>query len=154
MNSQFLQHLNQEQAAIAAFIELLDQEADVMTQGRFSELSELTERKSRMADTLAILGRQRENEQIRLGYKADRSGAETLVAAGGPALQKAWMKLRECAAQAHERNHRNGVMIHTHLDFTRQSISVLNTGGGSKPLYGPDGTHSRRAGSGKSLISG
>jgi flagellar biosynthesis protein FlgN len=152
MNSQFLQNLILEHAAIAEFVQLLDQEADAMTEGRFTSLSELAERKSQMADKLALLSRQRENEQMRLGFSADRSGADAAAAAGGEELLDAWTRLRECAAQAHERNHRNGVMIHTHLDFTRQSISFLKASG--KPLYGPDGTHHTAAGSGNSLALG
>jgi len=151
MTSQFLQHLTQEHAAVEAFIALLDQEAEAMQRGRFEALPGLTERKSHLADRLALLGRQRENEQMRLGQRADRQGAETLVAGGGAPLKTAWDRLRAAAAQAHERNHRNGVMIHTHLDFTRQSINQLKASG--KPLYGPDGNHSSRA-SGNSLASG
>jgi flagella synthesis protein FlgN len=152
MSSQFLQHLTLEHAAVAEFLELLDQEADAMILGQFTGLPALAERKSQMADKIALLGRQRENEQMRLGYKADRSGAEAAAAAGGEDLQNAWGKLRECAAQAHESNHRNGVMIHAHLDFTRQSINFLKASG--KPLYGPDGTHHTGAGSGNSLAVG
>ncbi len=153
MNSApLLQKMVDEHAAIAAFLELLDQEANAMTLGQFNRLPELTERKSQMADKIALLERDRENEQMRLGYKADRSGTEALAAAGDEALQGAWTQLRECAAQAHEHNHRNGVMIHTHLDFTRQSISFLKASG--KPMYGPDGTHKNGAGSGNSLARG
>jgi flagella synthesis protein FlgN len=152
MNSQFLQLLIEEHAAIAKFLELLNQEAETMLLGQFTSLPELAERKSKMADQIAILGRQRENEQIRLGYQADRSGAEAAAAAGGQALQDAWTNLQECAAQAREHNHRNGVMIHTHLDFTRQSIGFLKASG--KPLYGPDGTHNTGSSSGNSLALG
>jgi flagellar biosynthesis protein FlgN len=152
MSGQLALHMTREHAAIARFMELLDQEADAMTHGRFTALPELAGRKSLMADEVALLGRQRENEQIRLGFKADRSGAEAAAAAGGQALQNVWIKLAECAAQAHERNHRNGVMIHAHLDFTRQSISFLKASG--KPLYGPDGTHNAAGGSGNSLALG
>lgn len=152
MNSLLLQHLTHEHAAVAEFLKLLNQEANAMTHGHFTALAELAERKSQLADKIALLGRQRENEQMRLGYRADRSGAEAAAAAGGQTLQNAWIRLRECAAQAHERNHSNGVMIHTHLDFTRQAISFLKASG--KPLYGPDGTHKTGAGGGNSLALG
>jgi flagellar biosynthesis protein FlgN len=152
MSSQLAQHMTREHDAIAAFLELLDQEADAMTQGRFTALPELAERKSLLADEVALLGRQRESEQMRLGFKTDRSGADAAATAGGQALQNAWLKLWECAAQAYERNHRNGVMIHAHLDFTRQSISFLKASG--KPLYGPDGTHNAAGGGGNSLALG
>ncbi|MEO5659806.1 MAG: flagellar protein FlgN [Polaromonas sp.] len=152
MSNQYLKDLVQEHAAIAAFVELLDQEAEAMTLGQFASLPQLAERKSLMADQIALLGRQRENEQMRLGYRADRHGADAAAEAGGAALQNAWNQLRESAAQAHERNHRNGVMIHSHLDFTRQSISFLKASG--KPLYGPDGTHHTGVGSGNKLAMG
>lgn len=152
MSSPLLNHLIREYAAIGAFLELLDQEAEAMTRGDFAGLSGLAERKSQLADQIAFLGRQREVELLTLGYAADRSGADAAAAAGGQALQDAWRDLLARAAQAHERNHRNGVMIHTHLDFTRQSISFLQASG--QPLYGPNGTHSRGAGNGNRLALG
>lgn len=152
MSSLLLNHLTREHAAIEAFLELLDQEAEAMTHGGFTDLSVLAERKSQLADQIAFFDRQREIEQVALGYAADRNGADAVAAAGGEALQNAWRELRERAAQARERNHRNGVMIHTHLDFTRQSIGFLQASG--QPLYGPDGTHNTGAGSGNSLALG
>jgi len=149
MSSLLLDHLTREHAAIGGFLELLDQEAEAMTRGDFSDLPELAERKSQLADQIALLGRQREMEQLALGYAAGRSGADAVAAAGGEALQNAWRDLRERAAQARERNHRNGVMIHTHLDFTRQSISFLQASG--QTLYGPDGTHHTGIGQGNTL---
>lgn len=152
MSQLLLQQLTREHAAVGAFVALLNKEADAMTAGQFNSLPELAERKSHLADQIAVLGRQRESEQIRLGYAADGSGADAAAAAGGEALQKAWDDLRERAAQAHECNYRNGVMIHTHLDFTRQAISFLKVSG--KPLYGPDGTHNTGSGNGNSLAIG
>ena len=151
MNLQLLKHLTQEHAAIADFLQLLDQEADAMTHGQFTSLPELAERKSQLADNIALLGHDRESEQIRLGFEAGRSGADAATT-GDEALRNAWIKLQECAAQAHEHNHRNGVMIHTHLDFTRQAISFLKASG--KPLYGPDGAHKTGRGTGNSLALG
>lgn len=147
MNSRLLDHLTREQAATGAFVELLDREAAAMTAGDFASLPGLAERKSQLAEQIMLLGRQREAEQMALGYAAGRSGAAAASAAGSEALQNAWRDLLARAAQAHERNHRNGVMIHTHLDFTRQSLSFLQTSG--QPLYGPDGSHKTGAGGGK-----
>lgn len=149
MNHRLLNHLTREDAAIGTFIELLDQEAEAMTRGNFTALPELAERKSQQAEKISLLRRQRETEQLALGYAADRSGVDAAAAAGGEALQKAWRELQERAAKARESNHRNGVMIHTHLDFTRQSIGFLQASG--KPLYGPDGTHHTGAGKGNTL---
>lgn len=146
MNSRLLDHLTLELAATRAFVELLDQEAAAMTSGDFASLPGLAECKSQLANQIMLVGRQREAEQLALGYAAGRSGADAASAAGSEALQNAWRDLLACAAQAHERNHRNGVMIHTHLDFTRQSISFLQASG--QPLYGPDGSHQTGSGNG------
>lgn len=151
MNSRLLDHLTQEHAAIGEFIELLDAEAQAMTDGDFANMPGLAERKSQLADQIALLDRLREVEQLALGYAANRSGADA-AAVGNNALQKVWSSLLGRATQAHERNHRNGVMIHTHLDFTRQAISFLQASG--QPLYGPDGTHKTGTGSGNRLALG
>lgn len=149
MSELLLQHMNREAAAIGSFIELLDQEAQAMTDGNFATLPELAERKSQQAETIVQLRSQREAEQLAQGFAPDRSGIEAAVAIGGKALHKAWSELQQCAAQARQSNHRNGVMIHTHLEFTRQSIGFLQASG--KPLYGPNGTHHSGATQGSSL---
>lgn len=139
MSKQLIDLLVREHAAIGEFLELLNQESDAMTHGEFKHLPVLAERKSQLADQIALIGRQREMEQQSLGYAPGRSGCDAAAAAGEEALQAAWSNLLARASQAHACNHRNGVMIHTHLDYTRQSINFLKTGG--QTLYGPDGTH-------------
>lgn len=152
MNSPLLDALLREQAAIQAFIELLQQEAAAMTDGDFKKLPELAQRKAELADQIKALGQQREQQQLALGYADGRSGAAAACAAGGKTLQQAWHNLLTSAAQAHEFNHRNGVMVHTHLEFTRQTISFLQAGG--EPLYGPDGTHKAGGAGGNRLALG
>ena len=152
MSARLLPHLTREHAATGHFLELLDLEAQAMTDHDFGALPALAQRKSQLADQLALMARQREREQLAMGYTADRHGADACAAAGGEALQNAWASLREQAAKAREHNHRNGVMIHTHLDFTRQSISFLQSRG--QPLYGPDGSHHAGAASGNRLAVG
>ena len=152
MSAQRLAHLSREYAATGEFIELLDLEAQAMTGGDFGALPELAQRKSELADQIAALNSQREKEQLAMGYPAGRAGAQACAASGGPALEKAWSALLACAALAREHNHRNGVMIHTHLDFTRQSISFLQARG--QPLYGADGSHHAGTASGNRFAVG
>ena len=152
MTISLLQCLILEHNAVADFLDLLNQEADAVTQSHFIDLVQLAENKSRLADQIAILSRHREKEQMALGYQADRSGTEAAAAAGGPLVYDAWCKLQACATQARERNYANGVMIHTHLDFTRQAISFLKSTG--RPLYGPDGAHHSGTASRNRLAAG
>jgi flagella synthesis protein FlgN len=152
MNSPLHDCLRREFSAVQAFVKLLDEEAKAMTDGNFASLPALAQRKSELADQITALGQQRELQQIELGYAAGRSGADAACAGGDKALALAWGNLLECAALARDCNHRNGVMIHTHLDFTRQTINFLQARG--QPLYGPDGTHRTGSGSGNSLAVG
>lgn len=151
MSTALYQHLMHEREAVQAFIEVLDQEAEAMRTGLFGALPELAQRKSELVSQISQLDARRELGQVRLGYSADRPGADALAAAAGPAVQEAWAQLCELALQAHERNHRNGVMVHTHLDFTRQAIGFLKAG--SKPLYGPDGAHHTGNGTGSRRLA-
>lgn len=151
MSGALVNLLHREHAAIGLFLELLGQEARAMTEGAFAELPGLAERKSRLADQITLLGRRREAQQLSMGHGPGRSGADAAAAAGDATLKTAWRELLERAAQAHELNHRNGVMVHTHLDFTRQTLNFLKAGG--QPLYGPDGTH-QSGGSGNRLAVG
>jgi flagella synthesis protein FlgN len=141
MNS-LLADLTEQCALIGHFLELLDQEAEALVSGAFAGLPALTERKAQLVDRIAILDARREQRQAAID-----------AADSDPELQLAWRALLERAALARDSNHRNGVMIHTHLDYTRQSLNFLRTRD-SKPLYGPDGTHKTASGSGNSLASG
>ncbi len=152
MSDLLLHYLAREGAATEAFLQLLEREAQAMTGGDFAALPGLAQRKSQLADEITSLTRQREKEQLAMGFTADRAGAQACAAAGGQTFQHAWSSLLERAQQAREHNHRNGVMIHTHLDFTRQSISFLQARG--QPLYGPDGSHHAGAASGNRLAVG
>ena len=144
-------HLANECEAVGQFVVLLDQEAEAMTSGAFASLGTLAEKKLKLVDAIALLDRQREAEQQALGFSTDRSGADAAVA-GNAAMRTIWQDLCKRAAQAHERNHRNGVMIHTQLDFVWQSIRFLQAGG--QPMYGRDGVQHSGAGHGNRIAIG
>lgn len=152
MSGALLRCLSDENAATRAFIGLLDREARAMTGGDFGALPDLAREKSELAERIALLTRLREAQQLALGYPAGAPGAQACAAAAGPVQAEAWAQLLESAALAREQNHRNGVMIHAHLDFTRQSIDFLQSRG--HPLYGPDGSHHAGAASGNRLAVG
>ncbi|AEK60768.1 flagella synthesis protein FlgN [Collimonas fungivorans] len=149
MSSALLKHLQQERAVMDAFLELLDQEAEALIKSRFDELPLITERKAQLAERITALEQERERRQQAVGFAAGRTGGDAAAAAGG--LQQVWQELLVHAAQARDNNHRNGIMIHTHLDFVRRSINFLRAHGQS--LYGADGKHQVGLGNGHSLAS-
>lgn len=142
-----LRQVSDELALVAAFVGVLEREAAGLAGGRFEALPALAREKQQLAERLAACDAAREQLLVTLGYSADRAGADAAAARGGPALQEAWKRLLALAARARDRNHRNGALVHAHLDFTRQTLAFLQTG--TRPLYGPDGQH--RTGSGQRM---
>ena len=152
MNGALFRQLQQERVVMDNFLELLDQEAEALIQSRFDDLQLITERKAQLAERINALEQERERQQRQAGYALTREGGDAAAAAGGNELQTLWRELLARAAQARENNHRNGIMIHTHLDFVRRSINFLRAHGQS--LYGADGKHQVGLGNGHSLASG
>ncbi len=126
--------LEMQHAALAEFVQTLDDEASCMEQGRFSPLAALVERKSTLARQVAELDRERRSLQAQAHF--DPAGAPQ---AGEEALREAWGRLEIQARAARQANQRNGAMVHTLLDFTRQAVALMQ--GGQRPLYGSDGRH-------------
>lgn len=152
MSDLLLDLLPRELAAVQLYIELLDQEATAMAEGRFAELPALAERKAEAALQIGAVGGQREAAQLARGHGSGRQGAEAACAEVGQGLTAVWQELLAQAAAAHQKNLRNGVMIHTHLDFTRQTLGFLKAS--SQPLYGPNGMHQPGPGIGSNLACG
>lgn len=152
MMLRLLDHLRRENAQLLAFVDALDAEYAAMQAGQFAALPALIERKAECLTRIAELDRLRDQEQRALGYSADLSGAQALAASGGVAMVHAWEQLQHSAREARRRNHRNGILVHTQLDFARQAMGFLKPG--SQTLYGRDGTHAHQGGAGHSLARG
>lgn len=138
--------LQMQGAALAEFAQALDDEARAMNQGHFAQLPALIERKTELARQIGELDRERTQLQRRAGF--DPAGPPR---PGEQALHQAWARLRAQASRARADNHRNGVMVHTLLDFTRQALATLH--GGPQGLYGSDGRPGGAA-TGKPLARG
>jgi flagellar biosynthesis protein FlgN len=136
--------LNQQNAVLLDFLQTMDEEAEAMQQGQFKRIPALVQHKSELTTQIDKLDRQREQLQQATGFTPER--CEDV------ALLNAWQLLRERATQARERNHRNAVITHTLLNFTRQAITTMQ--GGGQPLYGSNGKHPSGLGSRKSLGQG
>lgn len=147
-----LVHLLAEKACVEEFLSLLDQEADVMKNGRFAELPLLTERKTGLLDRMAALDRAREAAQVARDFEPGRAGADAAAAADGEASLAAWRALVELAQQARADNRRNGSMVYSQLDFTQNALHYLQAS--AQPFYGPDGIRKAASGMGIRLAVG
>lgn len=153
MSDRLLNCLETESSAIAAFQEILDQEANALSVGNFEQLSSLTHAKLLAARKIAACSQDRETEQIALGFGPGHDGVDAACSSAKTGILKAaWMKLIDLAKSAREANYCNGVMIHTHLDFTRMSIEFFKPQGPA--LYGPNGDHTTGYTGGNHLAAG
>lgn len=145
-------HLLAEKSCVEAFLSLLDQEEQAMTNGLFAELGFITEQKSSLLDRMTRLDQQRESAQVARGFEPGRVGADAAAAADGVACQQVWASLLALAEKARDSNRRNGTMVYTHLDFTQNAINFLQAS--AQPFYGPDGVRKTTTGTGTRLASG
>lgn len=141
--------LAREDAAVQAFVDVLERERDVLAARpvAHAELNAVTEAKTRQAESLDALERERQSlaDAARAATAADMSDAELAQALG---CGERWAHL--CARVAHARNQNaiNGMAIQTRLDHTDERLNFLrrHTSGA---LYAADGRRSPSAGSGR-----
>lgn len=138
MTAALLACLNDECIALQSFVDLLENETETLLE-RISPtgLPAVTERKNALADELAALSEKRDIELDNAGFGPGHAGTEAAVAAM-PELAEAWSALRELVERARNANERNGMLIHTYLLHTQQSLNALRTATGQR-LYGADG---------------
>jgi len=146
-------HFSREVAAVEAFQVILDREQEILAFGKFEQLPELTMTKAALAEQIVGLDVQRTLMQRAAGFPNGRAGTDAWLAMQDAECRVLWERLVTLASTARDANNRNGVMIHMHLDFTRQSIQVLHNYGPAPALYGKDGIQ-RNGRGGKCLGAG
>ncbi len=138
-------------SCLEALLATLDREDQAMAQCRFAELPSIAEQKAALLERMAQLDQDREAAQVALGYQAGRAGADA-AAASDETLRQAWTCMLALARQARDLNHRVGVRLFTHLEFTQKAIGFLKAG--DRPVYGPDGIRKMSSGVGSHLALG
>lgn len=137
-----------ELAMLRGFVELLQHEQQILTDGTIDaidELPPLIEEKGRLAGRLAQLAEQRNEILAAAGYPHDRAGIEVWLEQRGTADKTAqdsrngWESILALAAQARTLNETNGKLIGTRLQHTQQTLNALLAAGNRAALYGPDG---------------
>jgi flagella synthesis protein FlgN len=128
--------IGQESTALEALIAALEEEQGILKAGTADHLAATVERKNRQIETLARLGRRR-NELLRArGLKPDREGLSAWSASGQDALVAAFLAL---ADEARELNRLNGQLIALRLQNTQSALEALAPGRTGPGLYGPTG---------------
>ena len=144
--------LQQEQAALDQFIELLQQEQAALVAADMDKLQSLSELKQQLSDHLNTLAQQRVAQQERAGYSNDAAGTRAWLAAQGSSVVDAWNKLLAAAQTARDLNQTNGQLIQTHMQHNQQALAVLLGAANRLDVYGADGQPRSGPGGGQRII--
>ena len=142
--------LNEERAALQAFLALLEREQQILLAPDTDPLLDLAAEKTRAAEALTARVQQRAQY-----IPAAPGQIESWLRQHASAALDVWLDIRCLGAQAHALNQRNGELIKVRTRYNQQALqALLGATQQSAGLYGPQGKTSLPAGSGRTLGSG
>lgn len=144
--------LQQEQAALDSFIDLLQREQAALVDANVELLLSISENKLKQSGQLNALAHDRVAMLQRDGFSADTAGVKGWLAGQSSAVVEAWEKLLESARTAQRLNQTNGKLIQTHLQHNQQALAALMNASNSAGIYGADGQPRTGAGSAQRTI--
>ncbi len=147
--TEFLSNLNDECAALRAFVVLLDDEQRILLGQHSEELLTLAEAKIQLASKISALSSARQKHLP----EGTRDIAEWIKQNAPQSLSK-WQEARQLAAHVQRINETNGELIQIKLRYNQQALGVLfDAAQSTAGLYGADGQPSQPSGS-RTLGSG
>jgi flagella synthesis protein FlgN len=146
--------LQQEQAALDQFIELLQQEQAALVAADVDKLQSLSELKQQLSEHLNTLAQQRAAQWERAGFSNDAAGTRAWLATQPPSIVDTWNKLLSTAQTARDLNQTNGQLIQTHMQHNQEALAVLLGAANRLDVYGADGQPLSSPGSGGQRIIG
>jgi flagella synthesis protein FlgN len=134
-SAEFLSNLNDECAALGAFVVLLEDEQRTLLGQHSEELLPLAESKIRLANRISTLSAAR-----RRYLPEDSRNVEEWIRKNSPQALPTWHEARQLAAHVHRLNLTNGELIQIKLRYNQQALGVLYGAAQSTAgLYGADG---------------
>jgi flagella synthesis protein FlgN len=128
--------LTSEHERIAALVDLMKQEQQLLVAADADALGELTPRKVALVQELAQLSRQRHGALGAAGFIAAEAGMEPWLAArGDDASRAAWSQLLAATAEAKELNRVNGMLLNRQMAHNQTVLNALRT-----PTAAPEST--------------
>jgi len=131
-----------EHERLAALVELMKQEQQLLMAADADALAELTPRKVDLVQELAQLSRQRHAVLGGMGFEATENGMDAWMVSHADAPTRAgWSALLASAAEAKELNRVNGLLINRQLAHNGTVLQALRTptGAAESTLYGAKG---------------
>ena len=128
--------LTSEHERIAALVDLMKQEQQLLVAADADALGELTPRKVALVQELAQLSRQRHGALGAAGFIAAEAGMDPWLAArGDDASRAAWSQLLAATAEAKELNRVNGMLLNRQMAHNQTVLNALRT-----PTAAPEST--------------
>ena len=131
--------LQQEQAALDGFIDLLRQEQAALVAANMEKLQSLSELKQKHSELLNGMAQQRVAMLERAGFKSDAAGVAAWLSTQPASVGESWKKLLESAQVAQQLNQTNGKLIQTHMQHNQQALAALMSAANRADVYGADG---------------
>ena len=144
--------LQQEQAALDGFINLLQQEQEALVAANVEKLQSLSELKQKHSELLNGMMQQRVAMLEREGFNPDAAGVAAWLAGQPASVAESWKKLLESAQTAQRLNQTNGKLIQTHMQHNQQALATLMNAANRADVYGADGQPRIGAGSAQRII--
>ena len=138
----FAAGLSREQAALAAFNELLQAEQEALVQGDAERLGPIAAEKASRLESLSRLGEQRNRYLAGQNLQASAAGMRSWLkrnSALAAVAGSAWQELLRQAAKAQQLNNSNGLLIANRLQQNRMQLSVLQAAAAPEGVYRADG---------------
>lgn len=133
--AEFLSKLNDECAALRAFVVLLEDEQRILLGQHSDELLPLSEAKTKLTDKILTLSTARQKS-----LPQGMTDTQEWLKRNAPQGQKVWEEIRQLAANAQRINKINGELIQTKLRYNQQALGALSSAAQSAAgLYGADG---------------
>jgi flagellar biosynthesis protein FlgN len=144
LRQRLLALLGAERELVKKFVELLNEEREVLLQPDMEPLFGIAERKGQLARQLDQLATVRSGILSQARVSADRASIEQFV---GKANLSAWQDFLAVVTQARDLNVANGRIITERLKHNHQALSFLMAHADQPATYGPDGVSRMRPGS-------
>jgi flagella synthesis protein FlgN len=134
--------LADEQQQIAALVELMKQEQQLLIDADADGLAALTPQKAQLVQQMAALAAARHRALGVAGFAASESGMEPWLAVSGDAtVRERWDRLLELTREAKELNRVNGMLINKQMAHTQNVLNALRpaSASGEAGVYGASG---------------
>jgi len=138
-----LNSLREEEHIMAALLDLLKQEQQLLVSADIEALPALTTRKTALVTQMTLLSAQRHRALGKSGSPAQESGMDAWIAASGATRDESaglWRALLEHTREAKELNRINGMLINKQMNHTQGALQALRPqSAGANTFYGPGG---------------